>query len=457
MTTNDWQAHWTSASQARADGQMSRSLELFSAVLAAGPNTGEPYRDAAATGAELARNLEGVGKLYAAHCADLGLARDECPSWARHDRFVRDLQYTVVESSLSALKFDAGTTALQLQTAEAMRAVGRRDLAWSYLRRAIELGAASRYDELRIARLLVASHGIGEANDQLERLKEDWGNDVADIIADEAPDEVARDPVARVERMVALTLTGLVLGGREPPEARERALFAAASELARQMPGSGPAHLAAGFAAIGVGEIAQAQQFLTTASWLCGEARPAAQALTNDVVLALAWARAFLLDVFAPSVIPGVAPSIDERLLKIAHARARRTQGAVFQALDFYDEAATGYLVRHPPISYDVYKGYKIVAHEGRYFGVPRSVHEFVIVDGVVCGPSRAAQYARFRMPRWVANWLRGLARAGRLRGVWSLLQTVRRKLYAVRGVKTADDLEALLASIDNVAAASAR
>ncbi|TPQ30260.1 hypothetical protein C2U70_27050 [Bradyrhizobium guangdongense] len=436
---------------------MSRSLELFSAVLAAGPNTGEPYRDAAATGAELARNLEGVGKLYATHCADLGIASDECPSWARHDRFVRDLQYTVVESSLGALKFDAGTTALQLQTAEALRAVGRRDLAWSYLRRAIELGAASRHDELRIARLLVASHGIGDANDQLERLKEDWRGEVADIIADEAPepDDVAPDPVARVERMVALTLTGLVLGGREPPEAQERALLAAVLELVRQMPGNGPAHLAAGFAAVGVGEIAQAQQLLTTASWLWGEARPAAQALSNEVMLALAWARAFLLDASGPSVIPGVAPSIDERLLKIAHARTQRAQGAVFQALDLYDEAAAGYLVRHPPMSYDFYKGYKIVAHEGRYYAVPGSVHEFIIVDGVVCGPSRAAQYARLRMPRWVANWLRGLARAGRLRGVWSLLQTVRRKLYAVRGVKIADDLESLLASIDSLAPGS--
>jgi hypothetical protein len=290
-------------------------------------------------------------------------------------------------------------------------------------------------------------------------MTERWQRDVAALLQPARTDknavgadamrEAGSDDVALAGRIVALALMGLMLGGREPPEEPAAGLFAFACDVVKRLPGHGTAYLAAGFAALGAGNAVDARRLLATASWLCEEERSGPRAMPQKMAPALALARVFLFDMPTPPPGAGVAPLIDDRLLKVAHARTLRSQGNILAALDLYDDAASGFVVRHPPISYDIYKGYKIVVHEGRYYAVPGTVHEFTIVDGIVCRPSRVVQYARLRMPRWAVAWLRRLgSRGGKV--LWSALRRARLRLYAVRGVEIADDLEELLAAIDS-------
>jgi len=465
---DDWLALWQRASRARASGQISRALELFPVALATSPRAAEPFREAASLGLDLSANLAGVGVLYRAHCADMGFDDDECPARASHERLIRDIRYSVAENLLAALKFNAQSPTVQLQTARALRAVGRADLAWSHLWSAIKLGPDCYQDSLETGRLLATFNGIEDADIQFERLTERWRSDVTALLvrindnenagrptrfpeANAQPEQLEHvDLIDIADDLVGLAHTALVLRLPERSEALLPEILDAAARLATQLPGYAPAHLAEGLAALGVGDISRARRCFATGSLLCEQAGlPAKPAAVSDkLTVALATARAFLLNPAAPSIQQVTAPSIDGRLLKFVHARALRTEGDAFAALDLCGDAVAEYFVRQPPISYEFYRGYKILAHDEHYYAVPRSVREFTIVDGIVCKPSRAAQYARFRLPRWVIVLLRRLGgRAGRT--TWSLLRAFRRRLYAVPGVKVADDFEALRALID--------
>lgn len=465
---DDWLALWQRASQARASGQISRALELFPPALATSPRAAEPYREAASLGLDLSANLAGVGALYRAHCADMGLKDDECPARASHDRLMREIRYSVVENLLAALKFNAQSPTVQLQTTRALQAVGRADLAWPHLWSAIKLGPSCYQDSLDTGWLLATFDGIEGAKVQLKRLTERWRSDATALLvrtnanqkalcptgfpgADPQPEQFEHaDLVELADELVGLAHTALALRLPERSEALLPEILDAAARLATQLPGYGPAYLAEGLAALGVSDTRRARRCFATGSLLCEQAglpvRPSAA--SDKLTVALATARACLLNPTAPSIQEDTAPSIDGRPLRFVHARALRSEGDAFAALDLCGDAVAEYFVRQPPISYEFYKGYKILAHEGQYYAVPVRVREFTIIDGVVCKPSRAAQFARFRLPRWVIDLLRRLGgRAGRT--AWSLLRTLRRRLYAVPGVKVADDFEALLESID--------
>jgi len=455
MTEQNWLALWQGASQARANGQISRALELFPGALAAAPQAGEPYREAADLGSALSANLAGVSTLYAAHCADLGLKDHECPAWSGLDRLLRETRHSVVENRLFALRFDAPAPTFRLQTAEALHAVGRADLAWPYLWGAIQLGPNSYQECLNTAELLVAFDDVDDAGVQRGKLTERWRTEAAALLfrinAEEdatGPPEAHQRPdlVQIADQLVELAHMALVL--RLPERSKAPEVLHAASRLATWLPGYGPAYLAVGLAALRAGDGRKARRSFATASLLCEQTGFPAGPSGDKLTIALATARACLLDPAEPSVKHYTAPSVDGRLLKFAHARALRSEGSAFAALNLFDDAVAGYFVRQPPISYEFYKGYKVVAHESQYYAVPRNVHEFTIIDGVVCKPSRAAQYARIRLPRWIINLLRGIG--GKWgRAMWSLLRSIRRRFYAVPGVKVADDFEALLASID--------
>ena len=465
---NDWLALWQRASQARASGRISRALELFPVALATSPRAAEPYREAASLGLDLSANLAGVGRLYRSHCADLRLRDDECPARASHERLMRDMRYSVVGNLLAALKFNAQSPTVQLQTARALHAVGRTDLAWPHLWSAIKLGPNCYQDTLDTGWLVATFDGIEDANVQFERLTKRWRSDATALLVRTNANENAGRPtgfpaanaqpeqfehvdlVEIADDLVGLARSALVLRLPERSEALLPEILDAAARLATQLPDYAPAHLAEGLAALGVGDARRARRCFATGSLLCEQAGLPAKppAVIDKLTVALATARSFLLNPAAPSIQQDMAPSIDGRLLKLIHARVLRTEGDAFAALDLCGDAVAEYFVRQPPISYEFYRGYKILAHDEHYYAVPRSVREFTIVDGVICKPSRVAQYARFRLPRWVIVLLRRLAgRAGR--ATWSLLRAFRRRLYAVPGVKIADDFEALRALID--------
>lgn len=464
----DWLTLWKRASQARASGQISRALELFPLVLASFPPAGEPFHEAADLGSALNQNLAGVGRLYAAHCADMGIVQQECPPWIRLERLLREARYSVVDNLLSALKFDGQSPTAWLQIAQALRAVGRADLAWPHLRRAIQFGPNSATDSLDISRLLATFDGIEDAREHHKRLTERWRADAESLLrrisADEEPSQAPgtaefgakplpleyADLVEIADQLVALTHRALVLKLSEHAKAPAADVLEAAAGLVTRLPGYGPAHLAVGLAALGAGDAGRARRCFATASLLCEQAGfPAGPAAAgNGLGMALATARACLLDPAEPSVAHYTAPAVDDRLLKFTHARALRSEGDAFAALSLCDDAVASYFVRQTPMSYEFYKGYKILAYESHYYAVPRSVHEFIIIDGVVCKPSRAEQYARIRLPRWVKDLLRRTGGKGG-RAIWSLLRNARRRFYAVPGVKVADDFDALLASID--------
>jgi len=468
MTEQNWLALWQTASQARANGQISRALELFSAALAATPQAGELYSEAANLGSALSANLAGVSKLYAAHCADMGLEYHECPARSRHDRLLRETRYSVVENRLFAIRFDASSRTVRLQAAQALHTVGRDDLAWPHLWGAIQLGPNSYQESLNTAWLLAAIDGIDDASLQCEEFSMRWRSEVAGLLfrinsAEDAAGSLQAnthlrpfdrpDLVEMADHLVELAHMALVLKLPERSKARAVEVLDAASRLAARLPGYGPAYLAVGLAALMAGDARRARRYFATASLVCEQAGLSAEpsGASDRLTMALATARACLTDPSEPSVKQYTAPSVDDRLLKFAHARALRSEGSAFAALDRCGDAVAGYFVRQTPISYEFYKGYKILAHEGQYYAVPRQVHEFTIIDGVVCKPSRAAQYARFSLPRWILDLLRRMG--GKWgRATWSLLRTIRRRLYAVPGVKIAKDFESLLASIDRPA-----
>ena len=188
---NDWLALWQSASQVKSSGQISRALELFPVALATAPQAAEPYREAAYLGSDLNAKLAGVGLLYRAHCADMGLKDDECPARASHDRLMHETRYSVAENLLCALKFNTQTSTVQLQTARALHEVGRTDLAWTHLRGAIRLGPSCYQDSLDIGWLLATFDGIEDANVQLKRLTERWRSEAVALLRRSGPDEKA--------------------------------------------------------------------------------------------------------------------------------------------------------------------------------------------------------------------------------------------------------------------------
>jgi tetratricopeptide (TPR) repeat protein len=434
MTDNNaWQALWSSASIARTNGRLSQALRLFSATTAAGPTAGEPYAESARLNIEIARGLAGVGTLYARHCRDLGLPRDACPAGAVHQAFISDLVLSAVERLLQAVGIAPEQGDWRVMLADALERAGNPRLAQAYRRRA-------EWQD--------PDGGIAAADHPEDHLRV---NPATHRPSDSA---IARNP-GRADIVLRLVRAAAASGRPGLSDG----LRAEATDLAGHFKDYCPAHLAAGHAALAMGDRAAAARCFATAAILAR--RSPAQAVRDaEAAEALTLARAFLSDpgsVSGPDRPP--APP-DQRLVDLACARELTARGDIFEALRLYGEALAGFSVRDIPLSYELYKGYKILQHAGTYYGIPSAVRDFRIIEGVVCRLPPALDQARLtlpRLPRWLIDHIRRVSRLSR----WldphghARLRTrraVRRiglALVAVPGVKVAASRAALVELID--------
>jgi len=469
--TAEWLPLWQSAARARAEGRVSQALQLYAATIAADPPSSQPFVEAGALAAELSSNLAGVDELYAEHCEHMRLGDDDCPARALHRRFVEENQVSAVLHLLRGVDISPDAAGAHRALAEALERMGNLDLALVHCRHAARLEPESHDHAVAVGRLLEAQGRLDRAVIHYRALAARWPGDPeirARLIraggrddsepamgspdgaslqgssADRGADSQGTDYLAILAR------TAAAFPPQDYPDGWRRELVTAATRMAEEFPDDGAAHLAKGYALLGIGELAQARDCFATAS-LFGEPSGPATSLSGRVQSALADARCWLLDPTTwPQQTGPVAP-IEESSLKLAHARALRHAGDMRGALRLCDAAVANYFVRHTPLSYERYKQYKIVAHVGRYYAIPDHVREFKIIDGVVCRQSSIEQYARFRIARRVVDMIRSFMghRGAMLRPLLRSLRRLRLWLYAVPGVKVASSMDALLADID--------
>ena len=190
------------------------------------------------------------------------------------------------------------------------------------------------------------------------------------------------------------------------------------------------------------------------ASCLDDDQSPRTTAPGDETAAALAFARAFLVD-------PGRARAAGRRRSiegsALACARESSAGGDTFEALRAYGQAIGGFVVREIPLCYELYKGYKVLANGGKYFGVPARTTDFRIIDGVVCRVPVSVERARIGLPRRLIDLARRLARLAwridrRGLGLPRVRKLIRRtavELYLVPGVMVAESREALVELID--------
>jgi hypothetical protein len=164
------------------------------------------------------------------------------------------------------------------------------------------------------------------------------------------------------------------------------------------VPGEATLHLARGFVDIAEHNLtAAAHSFLTAsvlAEWASSKT-PDPQQLelfdgkqtrqpTEDA-WSIAFAHAFLLDMLPSDWSRGAMfVPIDQFRLRLVRAALMRSQSAILPALQQY-AAAIDELANQPrPHFYTIYKSYRIVAHQARFYAVPRSNGNFFISDGIV-------------------------------------------------------------------------
>jgi hypothetical protein len=186
----------------------------------------------------------------------------------------------------------------------------------------------------------------------------------------------------------------------------------------------------------------------------------------------LAYAQAFLLGLIPRDAPPGGALlTVDPTNFLLARASLLRQEGATFSALSEYAAVVTRLLPPRLPLTFHVYRGYKIFYHESCFYAVPESVVDFSIFHGtVVLTPAfvkkepaallrstfaarlgarvRAAFRAVLDFPK-----TRIASRIARVPGALLAVRWMQRtclQRYAVAGVLTDTDVSALHARIDS-------
>jgi tetratricopeptide (TPR) repeat protein len=455
--SNAWQALWSSASVARTGGRLSQALRLFSAATAAGPPAGEPYAESARLNLEIARGLAGVGALYARHCHDLGLPSDACPAYAVHQAFVNDLVLSAAERSLQAVDIAPEQTNWLVLLADALERAGNPHLALAYRRRA---GQKDPAGSLTAADHPQRNPAVNPATRGPSDPATATKSETASACADQAPrGGTAAGALTPGRADVVLSLVRVAAATGRP--GLSDGLRAEAADLAVHLPDYCPAHLAAGHAALAVGDRPAATKCFATAAILSRRS-PARAVRAPEAAEALASAHAFLSAPVSGSGPDQPTRFTDQRLVDLACARELAAGGDIFEALRLYGEALAGFSVPDIPLTYELYKGYKILRHAGTYYAIPSDVRDFRIIDGVVCRLPPALDQARLalpRVPRWLINSMRGVSRLSRwvdphgharLR-VRHVVRRIGLGLVAVPGVKVAASRSALVELIDRV------
>jgi tetratricopeptide (TPR) repeat protein len=465
---------WSRASAARASGRPLPALRLFSAAIAAHPTAGEPYEEAGTLSADVSRGLAEIDRLYETYCGDLNLPRELCPAQILHRRFADDAAMSAVEYLIRAVEIGSGHFGWHMRLAEALERIGQTGVALSYRRRAQRIDPASRTNAVAIGDALAALDGFSAAAGHYQRLAKRWPKDPvfalhlarARLLADPAATEAKCDAALpenfgikasatfkNAERLLTLARAAAGLDLPAPLQRLLHALVSATGEVAECLPECVAAHLAAGLAALGIGDRRSAARSFALASCLDDQS-PRARAPGDETAAALAFARAFLVDPGRARERP--AP-IDQRLLALACARESSAGGDTFEALRAYGQAIGGFVVRDIPLCYELYKGYKVLANGGKYFGVPARTRDFRIIDGVVCRVPVSVERARLGLPRRLIDLARGLAglawridrRVLVLLRVRKMIRRIAVKLYLVPGVIVAESREALVELID--------
>jgi hypothetical protein len=93
-----------------------------------------------------------------------------------------------------------------------------------------------------------------------------------------------------------------------------------------------------------------------------------------------------------------------------------RSRNALFPALEQYETALSRLLGQPRPRFYRLYKGYRIVMHQQRFFAVPPSVANFSIYQGTVVRiPGILGEVRPFLEKQLNARWRTVLAQMWRL------------------------------------------
>ncbi len=285
-----------------------------------------------------------------------------------------------------------------------------------------------------------------------------------------ADDETPEKYFARDARSIAyyfLTLARLVAlnGPKALKDTTIEKLKHRVQDAMTAAPNSVGLNLAMGFISEATKDERQARRYFLDA--LALRDRPSAGEDHYDTE-SMNYAQMFILEGGALSEPPSSFSDTDYVNLALARGALLRQEGAIFAALTEYESAIASLAPARSPSSMELYKGYKIVLNEDRYYAVPNNVLNFTIVRGVVI---RAPQIVGETTPRfrdWLAEKLGPEGRAMVKRSLRNGLTVVRlipgsrqfgRRLlhwyvnrYAVQGVLTDNDILMLQERIDTVA-----
>ena len=323
--------------------------------------------------AYMAVRLENIMALYHRHATQFGFVSDEINRFVVDSLREKASLQTALNELDHAVRLNPNNVAWQDEFALVLEQLGRDNEALRVRTTIAHLDPSLNANNIALGRLFERKKTAEDMKEYYARLfKEGTGGSLLAVCRGFAFSE-------RVDDAALMDL-------------KKRVRFALTNPH-----GQVPLHLAMGFIAIAERNYNTARTSFLSASILVErpEGQPATtrtnafnfkQAMDTDYdPWSLAFANAFLLEVLPQNQSRGaILTPIDPIRLPVVRGALLRSRNAPFPALEQYGTALSRLLGQPRPRFYRLYKGYRIVMHEQRFFAVPPSVANFSIYQGTV-------------------------------------------------------------------------